>query len=319
MSRFAPLCVVPALAALVALGSLAAPLSARAQSINVDFGTPGTAPTDTYAAAGAPGHWNTIGVLDPYVRAPLVDTSGHAIAADIYMYGPEQMLTYPVTTGNNGALMNDMLIGFNDPVDVCLWLENLVEDDYEILIYAMTPNDPSLMCRVRVDDGTPGPTMVGGAWPGSQVEGVTYERFVVHATGGGIAFHSGLYGGYLQSGMNGFQIRPLSSSGVGAGAPGGSAGGRAVLGITPNPARGGDAVAFALPREAEGVAGTLEVIDTAGRVVWSHRLSASDARGAVTWDGRDAHGRAVPAGVFLVSWSPSGGGVRVTSKLVRVR
>ena len=77
------------------------------------------------------------------------------------------------------ALMNDMLIGHNDPVDECLWIDHLIDDQYEVLIYAMTPDDPSRMCRVRVDNGSPGPTPVGGAWPGIHEAGVSYERFVV--------------------------------------------------------------------------------------------------------------------------------------------
>src|SRR5881397_4001309 len=179
--------------------------SLSAQSINVDFGA-GSVPSDSYAAAGRAGRWNVIGVLPPYTRASLVDVTGSPVAAKIYMYGGTQLLQFdnPSTLGDDGSLMDDMLIGQDDPVD----------DDYEVLIYAMTPDDPSRMCRVRVDDGTLGPVNVGGAWPGAQEIGVTYERFVVHTSGGLIAFHSGLYGGYFQSGMNGVQIRPLSATSV---------------------------------------------------------------------------------------------------------
>ena len=190
--------LLPTLALPLLLVSSASPLSA--QSINIDFGA-GSIPADSYAAAGGAGRWNLIGVLPPYERAPLVDITGSPTAANIYMYGGTQLLQFdnPATSGDDGALMDDMLIGRNDPVDECLWIENLVNDDYEVLIYAMTPDDPARMCRVRVDDATPGPVNVGGAWPGAQQLGVTYERFVVHTTGGLIAFHSGLYGGYFQS------------------------------------------------------------------------------------------------------------------------
>src|SRR5438552_2714986 len=139
------------------------------------------------------------------------------------MYGGTQLLQFdnPATSGDDGALMDDMLIGHNDPVDECLWIENLVDDDYEVLIYAVTPDDPSRMCQVRVDDGTPGPVYVGGAWPGAHQRSVTYERFVVHTSGGLIAFHSGLYRGNFQSGMNGVQIRSLSTTSGGTRRAGG--------------------------------------------------------------------------------------------------
>ena len=129
----------------------------------------------------------------------------------------------------------------------------------EVLIYAMTPDDPSRMCRVRVDDGTPGPVDVGGAWPGAHQRGVTYERFVVHTTGGLIAFHSGLYGGYFQSGMNGVQIRPVSTTSVGSGS---RRSGRWLRGlqIAPNPSRESQSVEFALASAMPR--GRLELFDT---------------------------------------------------------
>jgi hypothetical protein len=285
----------------------------HAQSINVDFGS-GSAPAESYAAAGAAGRWNLIGVLQPYVRAPLVDVAGAPTAARIYMYGATQMLQAdnPGTSGDDEALMDDMLIGLNDPVDECLWIESLAEDDYEVLIYAMTPDDPSRMCRVRVDDATPGPVNVGGTWPGAQQRGVTYERFVVHATGGLIAFHSGLYGGYFQSGMNGVQIRPLSAASVGSLGP---APGGARLHVVPNPSRETEPVEFALPSGLPR--GRLELFDAGGRLLWASTLEPGVAR---RWDGRDRGGRQVPAGLVLARWSPlAKGAAPITQKIVRLR
>ena len=68
----------------------------------------------------------------PYARASLVDITGSPIAARIYMYGGTELLLAdnPATSGDDDALMDDMLIGRNDPVDECLWIENLVDDDY---------------------------------------------------------------------------------------------------------------------------------------------------------------------------------------------
>ena len=301
------------------LSALALPLllvssasSLSAQSINIDFGA-GSIPSDSYAAAGRAGRWNLIGVLPPYQRASLVDVHGSPIAARIYMYGGTQLLQAdnPATLGDDGALMDDMLIGWNDPVDECLWIENLVDDDYEVLIYAMTPDDPSRMCRVRVDDGTPGPVEVGGAWPGTHQRGVSYERFVVHTTGRLIAFHSGLYGGYLQSGMNGVQIRPLSTTSVGSAGPVAPG----ALRIVPNPSRGTQSVEFALPSAMPR--GRLELFDTGGRLLWATTLDEGRAQ---RWDGRDLSGKAVPSGVLFARCSDLVNGLpQITEKIVRLR
>ena len=291
--------------------AMSASATASAQSINVDFGAD-TPPSDSYAAAGRAGRWNLVGVLAPYVRAPLVDITGAATAARIYMYGGTQLLAAddPATSGDAGALMDDMLIGMNDPVDECLWIENLVEDDYEVLIYAMTPIDPARQCRVRVDGGTPDPTYVGGAWPGGQQNGVTYVRFVAHASGAVIAFHSGLYGGYLQSGMNGVQIRRLLTMSVG---PAGPTGAGVELGAAPNPSRANESVAFVLPVTAGH--GRLELFDAASRLVWADAL---DAGATARWNGADRNGRRVPAGVLLARWTDLATRVSFTKRIVRL-
>jgi hypothetical protein len=281
-----------------------------AQSINVDFGA-GSIPADAYAAAGRAGRWNSIGVLAPYTRASLVDVTGAPIAAKIYMYGATQLLQSddPATSGDDGGLIDDMLISMNDPVDGCLWIENLVAGDYEVLIYAVTPNDPSLMSPVRVDDGTPGPTPIGGAWPGSHQEGISYERFVVHTSGGTIAFHSGRAGGYFQSGMNGVQIRPLSETSVES-----TTIGSPRLRVSPNPSRAGQTVEFSPSSRSHG---RLELFDTAGRLLWTRTIEAGSSR---RWDGRDADGKDVTSGVLFARWSEFGKATRtVTQKVVRLR
>jgi hypothetical protein len=53
--------------------------------------------------------------------------------------------------------------------------------------------------------------MVGGTWPGHHVPGTTYTTFSITVPANGtIAFHSGLLGGNIQSGMNGFQLLKLA-------------------------------------------------------------------------------------------------------------
>ncbi|HWN81833.1 MAG TPA: hypothetical protein VNM87_07040 [Candidatus Udaeobacter sp.] len=268
----------------------------EAQSFNVDFGAPGTAPSATYGAAGLPGTWNVVGALNAGQRQNLVDLAGAASSARIYQIGGAQILEndVPGTTGDDAGLMDDMFIGFNNPVDVCIWVENLVPGDYQVLIYAMTPGDPSLLSRVRVDDGNPGPTMVGGAWPGSHQAGVTYAAFNVTITGTVIGLHSGLPSGMIQSGINGIQIRSLAGTAVGDGA---APAVEPQVWVTPNPASGPQTFVIA----AAGTVRELAIVDPAGRIVWRSGLPLTGGgRQSLVWDGRGASGRLVPAGTYFL-------------------
>jgi hypothetical protein len=284
---------------------------AQAQSFNIDFGSPGTAPQATYGAAGLAGTWNVVGALPAGQRQSLVDLTGAASAARIYQIGGAQILDTdaPGTTGDDAALLDDMFIGFNNPVDVCIWIENLANGDYEVLIYAMTPGDPNLLSRVRVDDGTPGPTMVGGAWPGSHQAGVTYGSFTVSITNGVIGLHSGLPSAQIQSGINGIQVRALSGAAVGdAGAP--AAG--AQVWVIPNPASGPQTFVISNARQA---ARELAIVDPAGRIVWRSALPiAASGRQSLVWDGRALGGRLVPAGTYFIRLDGHGS----STKLLRL-
>ncbi len=194
-------------------GLLLATSPALAQSINIAFGPAGSAPQPTYSAAGWPGSWNSFSSLPTNIRFPLVGLQGQATAAQIYNNGGTAILSQPIpgTTGGDAALMGNMFLSYNNPVDLCLWVEHLQAGTYLVLIYALTPNDPSLLSRVRVDFASPGPTMVGGTWPGSHQPGITYGTFTINvAAGGAIALHSGLFGGVIQSGINGVQLIRLA-------------------------------------------------------------------------------------------------------------
>ncbi len=291
---------------LVSLGASAA----RGQSLNVAFGA-GSAPSDSYGAAGLAGRWNVVGVLPAYQRATLVDLTGAPVAAQIYMVAATATLhaTPAGLTGDDAALMDNMLLGYNDPTDECFWIENLIDGNYEVLMYAMTPNDSTLMTRVRVDNGTPGPTYVGGGWPGHQAAGITYQRFTVTSSGGVIAFHAGLAGGYVQSGVNGVQFRRLSATSVDPR----DAGDPTQVAIGPNPWRAGEPLEWSSPRSAAG--GRITVLDVTGRSVWSAPVSVA---GSSRWDGRDLEGHGVPSGVYVVCWSTPEGRLLARRRIVRI-
>ena len=278
---------------------------AFAQSFNVDFGS-GNAPGAAYAAVGASGAWNLVGVLPPAQRQSLISLQGGPSNARIYMIGGTALLESddPLTTGDDESLLDDMLIGFNDPVDVCVWVEGLTNGTYGVVLYAMTPNEAARTCRTRVDDSPQPPTEVGGAWPGQHEELVTYSTFSVGVTNGTIGLHSGLWGANFQSGLNGLQLVDLSGTSAPLDVPEGAS-----LRTYPNPSRAAQRL------EWRG-AGPLEIVDVSGRVVWSTPGVATTEGRITRWDGTDRAGRRVPAGVYFAR---VGGSERTEAiKLIRL-
>jgi hypothetical protein len=81
------------------------------------------------------------------------------------------------------------------------------------------------------------------------------------------------------------------------GVPGGANPGLALSRPVPNPAHATALLQFSLP--AAGVA-RLEILDLTGRRVWSRREALGPGPHAWTWNGRDASGRAVAAGLYGV-------------------
>jgi hypothetical protein len=290
---------------------------ANAQSVNIDFGSPGSAPPANYAAAGSPGTWNVIGVLPSYQRQPLVGPDGLPSGLNIYMAGGTQLLDVDdgATFGPDQSLLDDMLIGFNNPIDVCIWIENLPAGDYEVLTYAMTPANAMELHRVRVDDGNPGPTYIGGGWPGMHVQNITFARHRVYISNGYIGLHSGLYNANYRSGINGLQVRPVQTDAP----PPGTDGRAQILGIYPNPAPGAQLIELHL--NSIDNRGALEIFDAAGRVVWRRALESLPAgQTRVEWNGRDLAGQPVPAAVYFVRLGGRGDAAEPrVLKLVRSR
>lgn len=70
----------------------------------------------------------------------------------------------------------------------------------------------------------------------------------------------------------------------------------------PNPFRTGESttIRFAIPDGSAGSGGVLGVFDVAGRRVRILRRDVAPGTQAVSWDGRDAAGRSVPPGVYVI-------------------
>jgi hypothetical protein len=195
--------------------------SARAQSINVSFGHTSGAPSSSYAAAGAAGHWNAVsGVAGP--SYPLVAIDGSATSVSLSQ-GPTTTViaaTDPAVHGDDAALLDFGLV--TTGAETCLTFSGVAPGTYEVLVYAWLPNQPTVKSRTRQDQA-PSTIDVGGAWSGAHVEGVTYARYIATVDSSGVLpAHSGLVTPNVQSAaLNGVQFRFLPAGAPDAGFGGG--------------------------------------------------------------------------------------------------
>jgi hypothetical protein len=195
----------------IAVALSAAPLAA--QSFNIDLGPSNTAPSSSYAAAGAPGFWNAIPATAGNVYM-LKNTAGQSTSVQFWQTGAAGVITEndPSVSGDDALLMNDGLITYTYGTDSCFYYSGLEPGVYELLTYAWRPNHPSESAKSFVDN-TPGVELSGGAWPGQQVHGVTFARHVVNVdASGSMVSHSGLAQGADQptgAVCNGIQLRRI--------------------------------------------------------------------------------------------------------------
>jgi len=195
---------------LTALGVVAAlSQSAAGQSFSVEWGSLDSSPPITYGAQGIPGAWNTFDAMPNFERLPLFGLDGNPIAADIMNIGFDliESSDNPLTTGPDAALMDDCFTSNNDPIDGCIFMRFLEPGEYKVIMYAMAPDDGSLLSRLRIDQNTDGPVHVGGTWTGSHEDGISYmTQMATVGVDGRLDLHSGLQGANIRSVLNGMQV-----------------------------------------------------------------------------------------------------------------
>jgi hypothetical protein len=235
-----------AMRTVVVVVSLAIAAPAAAQSVNVAFGSDVAPPSADYAAAGAAGTWNRVtGIAGQ--SFDLVGLDGKPSGVSVSQSPTTTLIAStadPSVSGDDAALLDNGLV--TTGAETCLSFSGFAAGDYEVLIYAWTPDMPSVKSRTRQDEA-PSTIDVGGAWTGAHAEGVTYARYVVElGSNAALPAHSGLETSMPSAALNGIQIRPLSSIPVDAGvgpsvdAPGnGETSGDAGTTMTSSPSHGG--------------------------------------------------------------------------------
>ena len=201
-------------ACLLALALFAGP--AFAQSFNFAVGPTTNQPSSSYAAAGLPGYWNAFPAPNGSDTYNLVQLDGTVTNVYAWQGGGTFLLNSddPGTNGDDQQLMDHCQITYTS-TETCLFFYNMQAGDYEILMYAWMPNQPTVISNTSSDNETGFPhIVVGGAWPGHQAEGITFARHLCHVSNSDntLKTHSGIVPGQNQANgaaYNGIQIRQL--------------------------------------------------------------------------------------------------------------
>ncbi len=187
----------------------------NAQSVNVEIAPPGQVPSPVYGAAGQSGVWNSVNTASGQFTFNLLDLSGNMTGVYYKQIGGSQLLSTddPSTTGNDDAFLDDYLITYTPTLETCHFVYGLENGTYEVLLYSWMPNRPDVQ-GYNSSDQEPGypHKVVGGAWTGQHVEGVTFTRHICYVTNNQIWAHSGIVPGHSAAdgaAANGFQIRKL--------------------------------------------------------------------------------------------------------------
>ncbi len=182
---------------------------ARAQSFNIEWGSAGSAPSSSYGARGVAGVWNTLDSMPNFERFSLVGLDGAPIGATIMNIGFDAVegADIPGTSGDDEAMLDDCLVSYNDPIDGCLFIDNMEPGTYRVVMYGLAPDDAGLLSRLRIDQNSEDPVHVGGAWSGAHELGVTYmEQLAFVGADGNLDVHSGLQGANVRSVLNAMQV-----------------------------------------------------------------------------------------------------------------
>lgn len=196
--------------------------AASAQSFNIDISPAATpnVPSDTYGGAGRPGHWFTTPATHTVTVNNLVDVNNNVTNVSFRQIGGTETLTIAdgAVTGQHAALMNDCLIT-HTTVENCLFFSGLEPGEYEVIVYARMPNQPTIISNADVDQEPGNPKKpVGGVWPGQHQVGISYSihNATVASSGidaGRLGIHSGVpEGGNFAIGaaLNGIQIHKIA-------------------------------------------------------------------------------------------------------------
>lgn len=197
---------------------------AAAQSFNIDFGQAAGVPDSSFAAAGAPGVWNSIETDGVTTVFPLVDLSGAATGVtlrnDSFSFMSVLHTPSPNTTGQSEALLDDSLFLFGD-VLAEFYFEGLQDGMYDLTLYGIQvdhPDEPTVFTWLSNDFSEFQDDVTGdGAYTGVFEEGVTHTTFRVPVVDGTLYFiGTGVFNFEIESfgNINGIQLQAVPAPGA---------------------------------------------------------------------------------------------------------
>jgi hypothetical protein len=116
---------------------------ATAQSINIDFGPPGSGPSSGYRAAGIHGFWHSFEAIDPVITYDLVDVHGKPTDATVGQFGGTEIVQGSIGRlgqpgGEDWVLLGDAMVTHTN-IESCLFFNGLKNGTYEVTTYAWMP------------------------------------------------------------------------------------------------------------------------------------------------------------------------------------
>jgi len=179
--------------------------SALGQAFNIDCGgTVSTSPSALYGAgANQPGYWNTT------FNGNLNDLAGTTTTATFFGSGTN-VHAIPGASGDDKALMETTYDMFpSESVSI----GGLAAGRYDLYAYSWAQlTNRTVGFRVFTGNTYFGSVTYGAAWPGGQVEGITYARISIEVIEGGNFFTLGIGGGNSKAPINvlaGIQLVPI--------------------------------------------------------------------------------------------------------------
>lgn len=180
---------------------------ASAQGFNVDCGAVGTPPSAGYgAASGQIGVWNEVPSIADVLLTKL-DGSPSTVRL-VSVNQPEGGCDDPLTSGDDGALLDDHIEGFFS--GAFFGISGLTPGVYDVYAYGyascVSGFSGHVTGSVNCWDAIQQP-IVGGGWTGTFQQGVTHARVRFVAFDGTLGF--AIYNG-THDGAAGFQIVPVA-------------------------------------------------------------------------------------------------------------
>jgi hypothetical protein len=180
--------------------------ASAATSINLDFGTAGTAPPSSYAAAGTPGIWNNVTSLGATPATGFIDINGDPVTLAITSSQP----LFPVTpssqpfSGPVANLLGDYLVSALN--DFTLTFSGLPSGVYRVYTYTVGRQDFPRSSTVTPFGDVSLIALNSGIWAGTLQQGITHSVHDPQITSGG--FTLDIYSS-SDGFVNGIQIVPI--------------------------------------------------------------------------------------------------------------